>query len=117
MTPALADQIASWRRVVTGGSPSIDARVMLRNAAQEMCTALRVDRTVHPESEIVSRQEAIDSCRTWPGSPGLTMRTHKQSSPSASKSNLQMGAEIYDFQTGAPPAIPSGNAQCHRPAV
>jgi hypothetical protein len=35
MTPALADQIASWRRVVTGGSPGIDARLQDCNRKSE----------------------------------------------------------------------------------
>jgi hypothetical protein len=117
MTPALADQIASWRRVVTGGSPSIDARVMLRNAAQEMCTALRVDRTVHPESEIVSRQEAIDALQDMARISGTDDEDAQAIFAECFKKQPANGAEIYDFQTGAPPAIPSGNAQCHRPAV
>jgi hypothetical protein len=117
MTPALADQIASWRRVVTGGSPSIDARVMLRNAAQEMCTALRVDRTVHPESEIVSRQEAIDALQDMARISGIDDEDAQAIFAECFKKQPANGAEIYDFQTGAPPAIPSGNAQCHRPAV
>lgn len=56
----VADAIASWRRVFAKRKGA-NARDLLRNAAGELFATLQVDRTVHPESHAVARQEAVDA--------------------------------------------------------
>jgi AAA domain-containing protein len=102
MTPALADQIASWRRIVNGRSPSVDAQVLLRNAAQELWTTLDIDRTVHPDAVVSSRQEAIDALQDMAQISGIDADDAQAIFAECFKKQPANGAEIYDFQTGAP---------------
>src|SRR5262245_62934656 len=57
---AVADAIASWRRVFAGRNGA-DARDLLRKAAADLWETLEIDRTVHPDSHIVARQESVDA--------------------------------------------------------
>jgi hypothetical protein len=57
----VADEIASWQRIIEGRHNGVDARVLLRNAAIELWQTLEIDRTVHPESHAVARQEVVDA--------------------------------------------------------
>lgn len=56
----VADTIASWRRVFAGRNGA-DPRDLLRKAAADLRETLEIDRTVHPESHIVTRQGAFDA--------------------------------------------------------
>jgi hypothetical protein len=58
---AVADEIASWRRIIGGRKNGVDARNLLRNAASELWITLQIDRTVHPDAHTVVRQEVIDA--------------------------------------------------------
>jgi len=49
ISAAIADELASWRRVMHGRSPSVSARDLLRKAATSLWRALDVDRATHPE--------------------------------------------------------------------
>jgi hypothetical protein len=57
----VADAIASWRRIFEGRKHSVDPRDLLRNAATELWTLLKIDGTAHPESNTVARQVAVDA--------------------------------------------------------
>ncbi len=57
---AVADEIASWRRVFiqrNGANP----RDLLREASAEIWQVLEVDRAANPETNIVVRQAAVDA--------------------------------------------------------
>src|SRR5262245_3745925 len=61
ISAAISDEIASWRRIFGLRQPNVDAKVLLRNAARDLFATLEVDRTVHPDSHEITRQEAIDA--------------------------------------------------------
>jgi len=61
ISAAISDEIASWRRIFGQRQPNVDAKVLLRNAARDLFATLKVDRTVHPDSHEITRQEAIDA--------------------------------------------------------
>ena len=84
---AVDAEIASWRRVFGARKPGVDARELLRNATRELWSVLKIDGTVHPESEQAARQEAIDALQDQPA----------------------QGAEVIDIATGAPITdVPAG---------
>jgi hypothetical protein len=58
------EAIVSWRRVIEGRQNGVDVRGLLRRAASDLWTVLEIDRTVHPESHAVARQEAVDALET-----------------------------------------------------
>ena len=60
ISTAVADAIASWRRVFAGRNGA-SAHDLLRKAAADLWESLEIDRTVHPDSHIVARQETIDA--------------------------------------------------------
>ncbi|HEX9070983.1 MAG TPA: AAA family ATPase [Pseudolabrys sp.] len=60
ISAAVSDEIASWRRVFAGHNGA-DARDLLRTAAAELWQILEIDRTVHPESHAMTRQEVVDA--------------------------------------------------------
>src|SRR5262249_6738283 len=57
---AIADEIASWRRVFTQMNGA-DPRDLSRKASADIWQVLEVNRTVHPETNIAARQEAVDA--------------------------------------------------------
>ncbi len=57
---AVAESIASWRRIIDACDPS-NVRLILRNAAADLWQMLEVDRTVHPESHTIARQDVVDA--------------------------------------------------------
>lgn len=60
ISPAIDDQLASWHRVFANRGDGVDARLLLRNAAREIWSALLVDQTVHPEAHDYTRQYSVD---------------------------------------------------------
>src|SRR5450631_4168784 len=65
------ETIASWRRIIEGRQNGVDARVLLRRAATDLWQVLEIDRTVHPESHAVARQEAVDALETMAEGAGI----------------------------------------------
>jgi RecA-family ATPase len=57
---AVAESIASWRRIFVGRNGA-DARELLRMAAADFWETLEINQTVHPESHMVARQEVVDA--------------------------------------------------------
>jgi hypothetical protein len=60
ISAAVAESIASWRRIFAGRNGA-DARDLLRKAAADLWETLEIDRTVHPEGHTVARQEVVDA--------------------------------------------------------
>ena len=60
ISAAVAESIASWRRIFAGRNGA-DARDLLRKAAADLWETLEIDRTVHPDSHTVARQETVDA--------------------------------------------------------
>jgi hypothetical protein len=60
ISTAVADAIASWRRVFAGRNGA-SAHDLLRMATADLWETLEVDRTVHPDSHTVARQETVDA--------------------------------------------------------
>jgi len=60
ISTAVADAIASWRRVFAGRNGA-SAHDLLRKAAADLWETLEIDRTVHPDSHTVARQETVDA--------------------------------------------------------
>jgi AAA domain len=67
----VADEIASWRRVFAARRNGVDARDLLRRAAAELWQVLEIDKTAHPESHGVARQDAIDALQEMAESSGI----------------------------------------------
>ena len=67
----VADCIASWRRVFVGRKNGVDVRDLLRRAAGELWQMLEIDRTAHPESHIIARQDAVDALQELAESSGI----------------------------------------------
>ena len=57
---AIAETIASWRRIFVGRNGA-DPRSLLRKAAADLWQTIEVDRMVHPESHAAARQEVVDA--------------------------------------------------------
>ena len=60
ISTAVADEIASWRRVFVGRNGA-DARDLLRKATADLRETLEIDRTVHPKSHAAAWQETVDA--------------------------------------------------------
>jgi len=60
ISAAVAESIASWRRIFAGRNGA-DARDLLRKAAADLWETLEINRTVHPEGHTVARQEVVDA--------------------------------------------------------
>jgi len=61
ISAAVADQIASWKRIFANRANGVDARVLLRTAAAELWSVWAIDATVHPEMNGVAHQEIVDA--------------------------------------------------------
>jgi hypothetical protein len=61
ISAAVADEIASWKRVFANCADGVDARELLRNAARELWSVLAIDATVHPETNGLAHQEIVDA--------------------------------------------------------
>src|SRR5262245_397209 len=110
ISAAVDAEIASWRRVFAARKPAVDARELLRNATRELWSVLKIDGTVHPESEQAARQEAIDALHEMATNSGISadeaqdiFAQHFKDQPA------QGGAEVIDIATGAPITdVPAG---------
>jgi len=97
---AIADEIASWRRVIGGRKPGVDAKDLLRNAVRELWSVLQIDRTVHPESTVIAQQEAIDALQECAQAAGISDDDAQVIFAECFKTQSADGAEILDFPTG-----------------
>jgi RecA-family ATPase len=61
ISTAVADELASWRRIFAARKEGVDPRALLRNAAGDLWKILQIDATVHPDSNGVARQEVVDA--------------------------------------------------------
>jgi len=61
ISAAVADEIASWKRVFANCADGVDARALLRNAARELWSVLAIDANVHPETNGLAHQEIVDA--------------------------------------------------------
>ncbi len=52
--------IGSWRRIMMGRQAHVSAHDILRMAARELCDALKIDATVHPQRRDITHQAAVD---------------------------------------------------------
>jgi RecA-family ATPase len=57
----VADEIASWRRVFAARQNGVDPRDLLRKAAGDLWQILEADKTVHPETNGIARQDVVDA--------------------------------------------------------
>jgi AAA domain len=57
----VADVIASWTRIMRGRSTNVSACDLLRRAAAELWTIVRISKTVHPDHADVVYQAAVDT--------------------------------------------------------
>jgi putative DNA primase/helicase len=57
---AIAEEIASWRRVM-GQAPPANTRKILKLAARALWAALKVNKTEHPETATFAQQEVVDA--------------------------------------------------------
>jgi AAA domain len=68
---AVADEIVSWRRIFAARKNSVDARDLLRRAAADLWQTLEIDKTVHPESNGVAFQDAVDALHDMAEGSGI----------------------------------------------
>ena len=66
----VAGAIASWRRVFAGRNGA-DPRDLLQKASADLWETIEINRTVHPESHVVARQEAVDALQEMAESCGI----------------------------------------------
>ena len=99
---AIGDEIASWRRIIVGRKPGVDPRALLQNAAREMWTTLQVDKTVHPETHAVARQEAIDALQEMAELAGIGNDDAQSIFTDYFREQPAQGAEVLSIKTGAP---------------
>jgi RecA-family ATPase len=101
ISAAIGEEIASWRRVFAARNPDVDARQLLQNATRELWTVLQIDRTAHPESEVVTRQEAIDALQEMAQGAGISDNDAQAIFAECFRKQPAQAAEIYDIQIGA----------------
>jgi hypothetical protein len=58
---AVADSIASWRRIMGGRAPHTSAREILQQATTDLSSAARINKTSHPASAGVVHQAVVDA--------------------------------------------------------
>jgi hypothetical protein len=75
ISAALADAIASWRRVFGGRQSNVDPRRLLRSAADELFRALRIDKTIHPDLANATHQAAVDALHEMATAAGIAPDT------------------------------------------
>jgi hypothetical protein len=98
---AVADAIASWQRIFAGRKGA-NPRDLLRTAAADLWKTLEVDRTVHPVSYTVARQEVCDALQAMAEAAGIgpddAMSIFASAFKSSShKSNGQDGSPGHDW--------------------
>jgi hypothetical protein len=71
VSPPVYETVASWRRIIEGRQNGVDARALLRRAATDLWQVLEIDRTIHPGSHAVARQEAVDALGTMAEGAGV----------------------------------------------
>lgn len=101
ISAAIGEEIASWRRVFAARKPDVDARQLLQNATRDLWAVLQIDRTAHPESEVVTRQEAIDALQEMAQGAGISDNDAQAIFAECFRKLPAQAAEIYDIQTGA----------------
>jgi RecA-family ATPase len=99
---AVGDEIASWRRIIGGRKPGVDAKDLLRNAARDLWTTLQVDRTVHPDSHAVVRQETIDALQEMAQLASIDNDDAQAIFTDCFREQPAQGAEVVSIKTGAP---------------
>jgi hypothetical protein len=99
---AIYDQIASWRRVFAQRAPHVDAKGLLRNAARELRTALEVDRTVHPDSHKITRQEAVDALYGMANLAGISDDDAQKIFSESFTEPAPSADNVFDIGTGEP---------------
>ncbi len=98
ISAAVAESIASWRRIFAGRNGA-DARDLLRKAAADLWETLEIDRTVHPEGHTVARQEVVDAPKAWPNSEGSDQMTRSRFLPPHLKTRA-MGKAVHRVMVG-----------------
>jgi hypothetical protein len=68
---AVVDDVESWQRIFASRSDDIDARDLLRNAARGLFQTLKIDKTVHPESNGIAHQFVVDHLQLMAESAGI----------------------------------------------
>jgi len=71
ISAAVAEEIASWRRVFAARRNGVDARNLLRKASIDLWRALEIDKTVHPESYGLTRQDVVDALADMAANSGI----------------------------------------------
>jgi AAA domain len=99
---AVGEEIASWRRIIGGRKPGVDPRGLLRNATQDLWATLEVNRTVHPESHAVVRQETIDALQEMAELAGISAGEAQSIFTDCFREQPTQGAEVVSIKTGAP---------------
>jgi RecA-family ATPase len=99
---AIGEEIASWRRIIGGRKPAVDAKKLLHNAARDLWKTLEVDRTVHPESHAIARQEAIDALHELAQVSGIGDGDAQAIFAESFREQPPQGAEVLSIKTGAP---------------
>ena len=67
----VADTAASWRRIFANRNGA-DPRDLLQKASADLWETIEINRTVHPESHVVARQETVDALQEMAESSVIT---------------------------------------------
>src|SRR5262249_50354865 len=96
---ALADDIASWRRIMGGRKPNVDPCDLLRRASKDLWQTLNVNRTLYPETESVAKQAAVDALHEL----ALVGGVGDDNAQAIFKESFRDPATVVDIATGTPP--------------
>jgi hypothetical protein len=99
ISAALADSIASWRRVFVGRNGA-DARDLLRKAAADLWEALEIDRTVHPEWHAAARQEIVDALQDMAQIGGIEPDDAQFIFTESFKASASTGGAAHEHKSG-----------------